>query len=434
MKPWSCNKNAAGLGVHTGADFPAPLGFRLVASIAGEIRHRRYGAAFGQHQFAISPDHDQPFGDGEVFYAHTRTRLPEGTRVEIGDFVAEVGDEGNVTGPHLHYEYHPDTKNVWNCSVHADPQPTIRHGRGPYVTKDIVTDKLGFAGPDGGEHPSDTVRELQERLNRIPLQGGTTLPVTGRYGPLTDAEVRKWQQQVHGEQPMAPGRSFLTPTQRTKMFPSALYTIHDTGLPPIPHPDEPDPQPDRPARLASPAAPLMLPGALWDPITNFPGLRPFTGSARKVTLHTTETSAKPNWETQQFGIPHLTVDPVTDRRWQHLPFDIAAYALAGGQHSPNSDAGLNIQIEIIGHAKDTPTWPDTAYRHLRSVLAWLSTNLDIPMVVPFPFTGPDGSGPHGAVRQPWETFQPAHGVVGHAHAPHNEHWDPGHLDTHRLLP
>jgi hypothetical protein len=51
--------------------------------------------------------------------------MKDGVYVEIGDFIAEVGAEGNVSGPHLHMEYHKGTKNSWNCSVHDDPQPIL---------------------------------------------------------------------------------------------------------------------------------------------------------------------------------------------------------------------------------------------------------------------------------------------------------------------
>jgi hypothetical protein len=122
---WSCNEDSNGNGVHTGADFAAPLGTPLYATIDGQIRWRSYGSAFGNHQFAISPDPGQPFEKGEVFYAHARKRLADGVYVKAGDWVGEVGDEGNVTGAHLHYEFHPNNKNVWNCSVHSDPAPTL---------------------------------------------------------------------------------------------------------------------------------------------------------------------------------------------------------------------------------------------------------------------------------------------------------------------
>lgn len=235
-------------GYHTGDDFPCALGTRLVAAISGTIRHRDYGKAFGKHQFVISPSPGQPFADHEVFYAHTRTRLPDGTEVQMGDFVAESGAEGNVSGPHLHFEYHT-AKNVWNCGVCVDPQPIYDHGpqtggggggggggasSGGQITTNIYSDRLGFGEPTNGDDSSDTVKELQRKLNGISLVGGRTLPITGNYAEMTDEEVRKWQEQVCGDTPDPAGRSYLGPRQREKMFPAAEgYTIHDRGLPRI---------------------------------------------------------------------------------------------------------------------------------------------------------------------------------------------------------
>jgi murein DD-endopeptidase MepM/ murein hydrolase activator NlpD len=127
---WSCNDNGSG-GVHTGVDFACSSGTDILAPIAGDIRHRSYGSAFGSHQFAISPDDDEPFGAGEVFFAHTTSRLADGTRVAVGDKIADVGAEGNVSGPHLHMEYHSDTKGVWSCYVHDDPQPVLDYEPAP---------------------------------------------------------------------------------------------------------------------------------------------------------------------------------------------------------------------------------------------------------------------------------------------------------------
>lgn len=121
---WSCQK-VNGRGIHTGLDIAAPKGTWIVAPIDGQIRWRRYGSAFGPYQFAISPDPGQPFGSGEVFFAHTLDRLRDGTRVKAGQRIARVGALGNVTGPHLHMEYMPKTKNTWRCGIHANPQTII---------------------------------------------------------------------------------------------------------------------------------------------------------------------------------------------------------------------------------------------------------------------------------------------------------------------
>lgn len=235
-KSWRCSANAAGAGVHTGADFAAPAGTPLFATLAGTIRHRNYGSAFGRHQFVISPSKGQPYAAGEVFYAHGSKRLPDGTEVQPGDWVGEVGFEGNVSpagpaGAHLHYELHPSTKGVWSCAVHADPSPTLSRDA-HHVTADIYSSKLGYGEPSNGDAFSDSIKELQECLNRISLVGGRTLEVTGRYDDATDAEVRKWQRLI-GAVPDQPKQSFLGPKQLARMFPAGTYTVHDTGLPPI---------------------------------------------------------------------------------------------------------------------------------------------------------------------------------------------------------
>src|SRR5262245_45396731 len=93
---WSCDPDSSGNGIHTGVDYPAAVGTPVVAARPGPVTYCDHGSAFGSHQVEIPP------GDGtRDFYAHMRSRIPAGTRVEAGDKIGEVGDEGNVTGPHL---------------------------------------------------------------------------------------------------------------------------------------------------------------------------------------------------------------------------------------------------------------------------------------------------------------------------------------------
>jgi hypothetical protein len=151
---WSCQKDSNGNGIHTGADFACAKGTSIYAPIAGQIRHRSYGSAFGSHQFAISPDPGQPFADGEVFFAHTSSRLNDGAYVKVGDFIAKVSDEGNATGPHLHMEYMPNTKNTWKCGIHANPQPVLDHGGDTVV--DIYNYEYSGKSEDTKEIPLNT--------------------------------------------------------------------------------------------------------------------------------------------------------------------------------------------------------------------------------------------------------------------------------------
>ncbi len=68
-----------------------------------------------------------------------------------------------------------------------------------------------------GQQDSDSVRRLQQALNAHPLAGGRTLPITGDYLDLTDAEVRKCQQQ-HGFGNDPAGGSSVGPRQAKHLF------------------------------------------------------------------------------------------------------------------------------------------------------------------------------------------------------------------------
>lgn len=118
---WSCHRDAAGNGIHTGVDYPAPVGTSVVAARPGTAVYCDHGSAFGAHQLEILP------GDGtRDFYAHMTTRtVGDGQRVEAGQLVGKVGAEGNVTGPHLHFERHSTAAGGWSCDIIRDPQPSI---------------------------------------------------------------------------------------------------------------------------------------------------------------------------------------------------------------------------------------------------------------------------------------------------------------------
>lgn len=90
-------------GYHTGQDYAAPVGRRVVAVRSGRIRwSNNNGGAYGKW---IGLDAD----NGRTYvYCHLSSRLvAAGTRVTAGKLIGRVGRTGNVTGPHLHFEDHP---------------------------------------------------------------------------------------------------------------------------------------------------------------------------------------------------------------------------------------------------------------------------------------------------------------------------------------
>ena len=85
--------------LHTGLDFPAEPGTPIVAAAGGVVLsagpHPQYG-------LLVELDH----GNGLVTrYAHaSRMLVKQGDLVKRGQRIAEVGNTGRSTGPHLHFE------------------------------------------------------------------------------------------------------------------------------------------------------------------------------------------------------------------------------------------------------------------------------------------------------------------------------------------
>lgn len=140
-----------------------------------------------------------------------------------------------------------DPKDDMNV-IRADVEYELGGGGSgaPYVTKDVYRSKCGYGEPTNGDDSSDTVKELQERLNRISLQGGQTLAITGRYDTDTDEEVRLWQQQVCNDPPDPVNKSYLGPNQFAFMFSDSVYARHDDGDPAIASGTTPPPDPEEP--------------------------------------------------------------------------------------------------------------------------------------------------------------------------------------------
>jgi murein DD-endopeptidase MepM/ murein hydrolase activator NlpD len=106
---------------HTGTDFAAPIGTRIGAVMRGKVISAEFAGAYGRR---VEVQHD----DGTVtWYCHmSEFTVSVGDYVYAGDQVGSVGMTGNTTGPHLHFEVHPDGGAAIN------PMPWLRdHGLDP---------------------------------------------------------------------------------------------------------------------------------------------------------------------------------------------------------------------------------------------------------------------------------------------------------------
>lgn len=92
---------------HQGVDIAAPIGTSIVAADSGTVVFSGYYGGYGK---VIFIDH----GDGVMtIYGHNSANLVSaGEEVKKGQVIARVGQTGNATGPHLHFEVRMNDRPV----------------------------------------------------------------------------------------------------------------------------------------------------------------------------------------------------------------------------------------------------------------------------------------------------------------------------------
>lgn len=96
---WRIDPITGQQAMHTGLDFPAEVGTPIVAAAGGVVQAQEYHPAYG-HMVEI--DHGNQI---TTRYAHaSKVLVRKGDIVKRGDLIAEVGNTGRSTGPHLHFE------------------------------------------------------------------------------------------------------------------------------------------------------------------------------------------------------------------------------------------------------------------------------------------------------------------------------------------
>lgn len=99
---------------HAGTDFGAGMGTPVVAAYSGNVA---IADLMGGYGLAVVLDH-QKFGQ-QTLYAHlSEIFVQPGEVVEQGAVIGRVGNTGNSTGPHLHFEVRQLTNQGW---VATDP-------------------------------------------------------------------------------------------------------------------------------------------------------------------------------------------------------------------------------------------------------------------------------------------------------------------------
>jgi murein DD-endopeptidase MepM/ murein hydrolase activator NlpD len=94
---------------HQGIDIAAPIGTPIRAPLAGTVIESGPASGFGMW---VQVQHD----DGTITtYGHiNRSLVSVGQEVAAGEVIAEVGNRGRSTGPHLHIEVETPNGNKIN--------------------------------------------------------------------------------------------------------------------------------------------------------------------------------------------------------------------------------------------------------------------------------------------------------------------------------
>jgi len=124
--------------LHTGLDFPSPVGTEIHAAAAGVVRTAEVHSEYG---LMLEIDH----GNGLMTrYGHTSKILVKvGDLIKRGQVVADVGSTGRSTGPHLHFEVLVD-------GIPQDPQ---RFLAGPGGSGQVLQTAAVRSTPLGAERP-----------------------------------------------------------------------------------------------------------------------------------------------------------------------------------------------------------------------------------------------------------------------------------------
>ncbi len=104
--------------LHGGVDIAAPIGTPIYAATSGTVVRTGPATGFGVAVYIRGTD------GAVTVYGHVNAEyVSTGERVVAGELIAEVGNRGQSTGPHLHFEVHPSGA-MYGGQV--DPVPWLR--------------------------------------------------------------------------------------------------------------------------------------------------------------------------------------------------------------------------------------------------------------------------------------------------------------------
>lgn len=107
--------------LHAGVDLAGPIGTPIYAFADGVVADAGPATGFGNW---VVLDHKIDGEDHSTVYGHMAVYdVAAGDEVKAGDKIAEIGNEGGSTGPHLHFEFYNGLRLAGGTPI--DPQPML---------------------------------------------------------------------------------------------------------------------------------------------------------------------------------------------------------------------------------------------------------------------------------------------------------------------
>jgi hypothetical protein len=146
----------------------------------------------------------------------------------------------------------------------------------------------------------------------------------------------------------------------------------------------------------------------------------------KIIHHTTEGSSAAGAIAAyrgHGGWPHFTAEWTGSRLrlYQHLPLSVAARALKNGPEAGETNRARAVQIEHVGFAATSESWPKARYAAIAALCRWIEAQTGCPAeTLPGTVWGTDRP-----PRLSGSAFHRGRGHAAHQHVPGNDHWDWG---------
>ena len=225
---------------HRGIDLAAPIGTPILAAHDGVVTDAGPASGFGLWVVVDGVDPTgQPFST--VYGHNNRNLVTAGQQVSAGQQIAEVGNRGQSTGPHLHFEVWPGGRDVGTSTdptgwldANARPgQPGAPAAPSPpplVIADDTLT---GPVPPQGRQATMALTAEQQTNVDTLvgvvkgqglPLRVAVITVATAMqesslrvidYGDLAGPDSRGLFQQ---RAPWGPYEARMDPVQSTLMF------------------------------------------------------------------------------------------------------------------------------------------------------------------------------------------------------------------------